>query len=344
MHCGGCMRKVEAALRDVPGVASARANLSARRATVVFDEPQTSAAPLVDALGRVGFKAAELAPEAVETGLDTGRPLLSSPRRGWLRRRQHHAAVGVGLVRSRPPTSTTHELFHWLSAVIALPAVAYAGQPFFSSAWQALKRFRANMDVPISLAILLSTTMSLYQTVRGTDQVYFDASVTLLFFLLIGRYLDARVRVRARGAAENLLGLKAQWAHVIAPDGVIERLPSRLVEPGMRIAVAAGERFPADGVISSGVTSIDESLITGETLPREAAVGRHGLRRRRQSWRGRRDGGARRRGRYAAGPDRAADGDRRAGSRSLCAPRRPRRALLCAGRCIRWRWRLSSAG
>ncbi len=164
-------------------------------------------------------------------------------------------------------------MFHWLSAVIALPAVAYAGQPFFSSAWQALKRFRANMDVPISLAILLSTTMSLYQTVRGTDQVYFDASVTLLFFLLIGRYLDARVRVRARGAAENLLGLKAQWAHVIAPDGVIERLPSRLVEPGMRIEVAAGERFPADGVISSGVTSIDESLITGETLPREAAIG-----------------------------------------------------------------------
>jgi Cu2+-exporting ATPase len=125
------------------------------------------------------------------------------------------------------------------------------------------------MDVPISLAILLSTTMSLYQTIRGSDQVYFDASVTLLFFLLIGRYLDARVRTRARGAAENLLGLKAQWAHVIASDGSVERLPSRLVEPGMRIAVAAGERFPADGVIVGGSTAIDESLITGETAPRD---------------------------------------------------------------------------
>jgi P-type Cu2+ transporter len=272
MHCGGCMRKVETALRDVPGVVSARANLSARRATVVFDEPQASAAPLVDALGRAGFKAAELAPETVETAVDTGRPLLTRLAVAGFAA-ANIMLLSVSVWSDSTVDHTTHDLFHWLSAVIALPSVAYAGQPFFSSAWQALKRFRANMDVPISLAILLSTTMSLYQTARGADQVYFDASVTLLFFLLIGRYLDARVRVRARGAAENLLGLKAQWAHVIAPDGVIERLPSRLVGPGMRIAVAAGERFPADGVISSGVTSIDESLITGETLPREAPIG-----------------------------------------------------------------------
>ena len=126
------------------------------------------------------------------------------------------------------------------------------------------------MDVPISLAIILSTAMSVFETAKGSDQVYFDAGVSLLFFLLIGRYLDQRVRVRARGAAENLLSLKAQWAYVIGSDGSVERLPSRLVEPGMRLAVAAGERFPADGVILHGTTSIDESLITGETMPREA--------------------------------------------------------------------------
>jgi Cu2+-exporting ATPase len=271
MTCGGCMRKVETALRDVPGVASARANLSARRATVVFEKTQMSAAPLVDALGKIGFKAAELAPETIATGPDTGRALLSRLAVAGFAA-ANIMLLSVSVWSGSHADQTTHDLFHWLSAVIALPTVAYAGQPFFSSAWQALKRLRTNMDVPISLAILLSTTMSLYQTIQGSDQVYFDASVTLLFFLLIGRYLDARVRVRARGAAENLLGLKAQWAHVIAPDGSIERLPSRLVEPGMRIAVAAGERFPADGVIRSGATSIDESLITGETLPREAGA------------------------------------------------------------------------
>ena len=272
MSCGGCMRKVEKALLEVPGVVSARANLSARRATVIFGQAQTSAAPLVDALGQIGFKAAELAPEAVvDSGQNVGRQLLSRLAVAGFAA-ANIMLLSVSVWSSTNADESTHALFHWLSGVIALPAIAYAGQPFFSSAWQALKRRRVNMDVPISLAILLSATMSLYQTIKGSDQVYFDASVTLLFFLLIGRYLDQRVRIRARGAAENLLGLKAQWAHVILNDGSIERLPSRLVEPGMRIAVAAGERFPADGVIAQGATAIDESLITGETTPRNLAA------------------------------------------------------------------------
>ena len=271
MHCGGCMRKVETALIAVPGVTSARANLSARRATVVFGEGEPDAAALVDALDRIGFKAAELAPEAVDSGQNAGRQLLSRLAVAGFAA-ANIMLLSVSVWSSSNADASTHALFHWLSAVIALPTIAYAGQPFFSSAWQVLKRRHVNMDVPISLAILLSATMSLYQTIKGSDQVYFDASVTLLFFLLIGRYLDQRVRIKARGAAENLLGLKAQWAHVIATDGSVERLPSRLVEPGMRIAVAAGERFPADGVIVQGATAIDESLITGETTPRNLAV------------------------------------------------------------------------
>ncbi len=273
MVCGGCMRKVEAALTDVPGVVSARANLSAKRATVVLAEAQDAApAKLIDALGAIGFRAAELAPETIDAAQDTtGRSLLSKLAVAGF------AAMNIMLFSVSTWAGSnngdeTHELFHWISAIIAVPAVAYSGTPFFSSAWQALKRMRVNMDVPISLAIGLSTAMSVFQTIKGSDQVYFDAGVSLLFFLLIGRYLDQRVRVRARGAAENLLSLKAQWAYVIGNDGSIERLPSRLVEPGMRLAVAAGERFPADGVIASGTTTIDESLITGETLPREAGA------------------------------------------------------------------------
>ena len=102
MTCGGCMRKVEKALIEVPGVASARANLSARRATVVFEEAKANAAPLVDALGRIGFKAAELAPEALDSGAECGAAASEPSRRGGLRRRQYHAAFGVGLVRLRP--------------------------------------------------------------------------------------------------------------------------------------------------------------------------------------------------------------------------------------------------
>ncbi|WKW50245.1 heavy metal translocating P-type ATPase [Rhodomicrobium lacus] len=274
MHCGGCMRKVETALLGVPGVAAARANLSARRATVIFDRGAGAVAPLVDALDKAGFKAAELAPETVDNEKNNpARPLLARLAvAGFAAANIMLLSVSVWSGKGGGADDPTHALFHWLSAVIALPVVAYAGQPFFSSAWGVLKRGRVNMDVPISLAIWLSAIMSLYQTFRGTDQVYFDACVTLLFFLLIGRYLDQRVRIKARGAAENLIGLQSRWAHVIAQDGTVERLPSRLVEPGMRIAVAAGERFPADGVIAIGTTTVDESLITGETTPRTAAV------------------------------------------------------------------------
>ena len=171
-------------------------------------------------------------------------------------------------------TPSVQALFHWLSALIALPAVAYAGQPFFRSAAQALRARRLNMDVPISLGVTLATAMSLYQTTRGSEQVYFDAAVTLLFFLLVGRYpRPAHARARARGAAANLLGLRGATATVICADGTTERLGARLLEPGMRVLTVAGERFAVDGRVLDGRGEVDESLITGETVPRAVAPG-----------------------------------------------------------------------
>jgi Cu2+-exporting ATPase len=170
-------------------------------------------------------------------------------------------------------TPSVEALFHWLSALIALPAVAYAGQPFLRSAAQALKAHRLNMDVPISLGVTLAIAMSLFQTVRGTEQVYFDAAVTLLFFLLVGRFLDQRMRARTAGAAANLMGLRGSTATVICSDGTTERLSSRLLEPGMGILTVAGERFAVDGCVLDGNGTVDESLITGETAPRSVAPG-----------------------------------------------------------------------
>ena len=157
--------------------------------------------------------------------------------------------------------------FRWVSALIALPTVAYAGQPFFVSALGALKGRRLNMDVPISLAILLATAMSLYQTMRGGEQVYFDAAVSLLFFLLVGRFLDETLRVRARGEAQNLLSLQSGMATIIEPGGAHRQVPAHALRPGDRLLVAAGERVAADGVVLEGTGQIDQSLITGETAP-----------------------------------------------------------------------------
>jgi Cu2+-exporting ATPase len=169
--------------------------------------------------------------------------------------------------------TATRDLFHWVSALIAIPAVAYAGQPFFNSAWQGLRALRVTMDVPISLAILLSAGMSLVQTMRSGHEIYFDACVALLFFLLIGRFLDQRMRLRAKSAAQNLLRMRSQTATIVRTDGSVESVPTATLRPADRLVVAAGERIPADGLIVKGCSQTDESLLTGESLPRPVAAG-----------------------------------------------------------------------
>ncbi len=274
MHCGGCMRKVEKALSGLEGVRVARANLSQKRVLAAFDPAQVDSRRLVERLEEAGFRAAELMESDDEAGEARDRDLL---RRlavaGFAAANIMMLSVAVWAGMGSDMSVGEVGLFHWISALIALPAIAYAGQPFFASAIEALKLRRLNMDVPISLAILLATAMSLYQAARGTEQVYFDAAVSLLFFLLIGRFLDQRMRTRAAGAAANLMGLKAYSATVLSEGGGTERLAARLLSPGMRVLVATGERVPVDGRVLKGASEVDESLITGETLPRRVVPG-----------------------------------------------------------------------
>ncbi|MEO1266423.1 MAG: HAD-IC family P-type ATPase, partial [Pseudomonadota bacterium] len=164
-------------------------------------------------------------------------------------------------------------LFHWLTALIALPAVAYAGQPFFRSALDALQSWRINMDVPISLGVILATAMSVFQTINGDGHVYFDAAVMLLFFLLIGRVLDTRMRSRAAGAASNLVALQATAATVVAEDGSLQRKSAYALDQGALLHIAPGERIAADGCIELGRSDLDNSLITGESTPQACAPG-----------------------------------------------------------------------
>lgn len=274
MQCGSCMGTIERALRATPGVAAARASLTAKRVSVTFNNRKTEPQKLIDALDRTGYRAAESVGSADESAAARADDLL---RRlgvaGFAAANVMLLSVSVWAGAASDMDQSAADLFHWLSALIAMPAIAYAGQPFFRSAATALRARRLNMDVPISLGITLATAMSLYQTIRGTEQVYFDAAIMLTFFLLIGRYLDEKVRVRARGAAENLLGLKALSANVIGEDGAVRRLAARALSPGMRVQVAAGERIPVDGCVISGATHVDTSLITGETVPRKAGLG-----------------------------------------------------------------------
>lgn len=275
MHCGLCLVTVEDALATVPGVIEARVNLTTRRVRVRHDRSLAPVERLIESVEKAGYPAAELV-----DGRDAetqARDLDFLKRMGVA----GFAAANIMLLSVSVWSASGSQdmgagllgLFHWLSALLALPAVAYAGQPFFRSAVAALRGGHLNMDVPISLGVLLATGMSLFQTFRGGHQVYFDAAVTLLFFLLVGRFLDQRMRTRAAGAAANLIGLKATTATLVKAGGELERVSSRSLKAGNVILVAAGERIAADGQVRDGQSEVEESLITGETVPRGVQPG-----------------------------------------------------------------------
>ncbi len=275
MVCGGCMRKVETALAAVPGVAAARANLSAKRVTVMAADATVSAQRLIAALAAAGFKAGEVRGGQESEVRAAERDLMFRLAvAGFAAANVMLLSVSVWSGEAGGDMSdAVTRLFHWLSALIALPTVAYSGQPFFRSAISALSAWRLNMDVPISLGVLLATGMSVYETLAGDGHIYFDAAVMLLFFLLIGRYLDTRMRARAAGAASNLLALRALSADVLSDDGTLRRLPAHALAPGMRVQVAPGERIAVDGTVLSGASDVDNALITGEATPQPAAQG-----------------------------------------------------------------------
>src|SRR3989304_4502109 len=202
------------------GVPTPRVTLSAKRVAICYDPEKTGPQELIGVLDRAGFRAAEAFDRPDESETSRADDLL---RRlgiaGFAAANVMLLSVSVWAGVASDMDRSAADLFHWVSALIAMPAIADAAQPFFRSAASALRSRRLNMDVPISLGIPLATAMSLFQTMRGSEQVYFDAAITLTFFLLIGRFLDEQVRVRARGAAGNLMGLKALSAIVIEPAG-----------------------------------------------------------------------------------------------------------------------------
>ena len=167
----------------------------------------------------------------------------------------------------------TRDLFHWLSALLAFPALVYSGRIFSRSAWRALRRRQTNMDVPISVGVLLAFGMSLYETIHHGAHAYFDAAISLLFFLLIGRTLDHMMRERARTAVKGLARLASRGALVLQPDGTRCYSPVNEIEPGTTILLAAGERVPVDARVVTGRSDLDCSLVSGESLPQPVAEG-----------------------------------------------------------------------
>ncbi|MBU1253219.1 MAG: cadmium-translocating P-type ATPase [Alphaproteobacteria bacterium] len=269
MRCAGCIAKIERGLGDIAGIEAARVNFSAKR-VAVRHSPSLDEKSLIGALRQLGFEA--------QAAVDN--PLAQDDRETKMLLRAL-AVAGFGMMNIMllsvsiwsGLSGVTRELFHWLSALIALPVVAYSGRPFFASAAMALRYRQTNMDVPISIGVLLATALSIYETIQGGPHAYFDSAVMLLFFLLAGRALDATMRNRTRAGIGALLGRMGRSAGVIQPDGTIVRIAADRLEPGMVMLVAAGEALAADGIIEHGSATIDNSMLTGESVPEQACEG-----------------------------------------------------------------------
>ncbi|OYQ33888.1 nitrogen fixation protein FixI [Sandarakinorhabdus cyanobacteriorum] len=266
MRCAGCIAKLENGLAAVPGVAAARVNFTTKQVNLSHD-PALATPALVKAFADLGFDASPIG-DALAGPDSEARSLVKALAVAGF------AAMNIMLLSVSVWSGAggiTRDLFHWLSALIALPTVAYAGQPFFRSAARALKAGHTNMDVPISIGVALATALSLFETITHGHHAYFDSAVMLLFFLLAGRWLDAVMRDRARDGVSALLKHMASGALIVEDDGRSHWVAASAIRPGMTMLVAAGERLAADGVILDGRSHFDQSLITGEAMP--VAVG-----------------------------------------------------------------------
>ncbi len=274
LQCGACVWLIEQVLAQAP-LREGRVNMTTRRLRLVWDGPldvAMDASARVEALGYrlVPFDVARLAARSDATGRGLMRALAVA---GFAAGNVMLLSIGIWIGAGQNMGPGTRDLLHWVSAVIALPAIAYAGQPFFASAFQALRRGHTNMDVPISIGVVLVSAMSLAETIRHGPHTYFDSAVSLVFFLLIGRVLDHRARAQARATAEQLLALQAGAVTVIRPDGMTAVMAAGSVVPGWMVLVGRGERIGVDGVVTQGTGLLDTSLVTGESVPQPSEPG-----------------------------------------------------------------------
>jgi Cu2+-exporting ATPase len=271
-RCANCIAKIERGVQALEGVEEARLNLSTGKLTV--RGPHLGPQQILNRVQDLGYEAQPFEAEAVLSTDDAeGRLLLrclavSGFATVFVMGLTDAVWYGGGDLASAMRTQ-----FFWLAGAVAIPASLYAGQPFFRQAWKSLRARATNMDVPISLAVLLSLGLSVYQTSHGGGQTYFDAAVMLVFLLLVGRYLDYRLRDRARGAARHLLALQTILARRLGADGEVSTITAKEIGVNDRLLLATGDRLAVNGLVEDRDTELDMSLVTGESVPQFIAKG-----------------------------------------------------------------------
>ena len=272
LSCGACVWLIEQALAADPAVRRARVSLSTRRLTVAWQGEAGHADALASLVARLGFAVGPWTAACLRASDETERRslilALGLAAFGAMNVMLVSVAVWVGTDMGE----ATRGFMHWLSALIGMPVIAVAGMPFYRSAWRSLRAGRANMDVAISLAVLLTAAMSLSETLRNGPYTWFDGALMLLFLLLAGRVLDGAARRKARGAAAGLLALGTGTAMRIDARGRAEAVAVEALSAQDRLMVATGERLAVDAVADAEAL-LDTAAVTGESRPARVAAG-----------------------------------------------------------------------
>ncbi len=274
IHCAACVWLNEQVLRKLPGVVEVQVNFSTQRARVRWSPHETALSTIIQTIRKIGYQAEPYDPSRGE--------MIHRRRDRELLSRLGVAAFGAANVTFLSVAlyagyfqgieAGFKRYFHWISFALATPVVAYSGWFFFRGALKSLRLGQLNMDLPISLGIIITYSYSVAITIRDRGEVYFDSVTMFIFILLTGRYLEAAARRKAAGATESLLGLEPKTATVLRDEEPVT-IPVREVMVGDLLLVKPGERIPVDGSIIHGGTTVDESMLTGESLPVAKSVG-----------------------------------------------------------------------
>lgn len=266
--CAACVWLNEHHVKQIPGVLDFRVNYSTHRAILRWDTSQLKLSTVLQAISEIGYHAHPFDPGRLES-------LQKKEKSAALRR---IAVAGLGMMQVMMVAAAMYigavsdmdlqmrNFLRWISLVMTVPVVFYSARVFFQSAWRDLRRGRFGMDVPVSIGIGIAFTASVWATLTGGGEVYFDSVTMFTFFLLTGRYLEMNARHKAGQVAEELVRLMPATATLLK-DGVQEVIPVSQLVSGDRVLIKPGEVVPADGSVLEGISSTNEALLTGESLP-----------------------------------------------------------------------------
>jgi Cu2+-exporting ATPase len=265
IHCAACVWLIENSLQAMPGVEEARVNLTGRRLKLKWDSRRLKLSLALRRLADIGYAAVPFDPEAAEGALmRANRALLyrmafagfAMMNLLWI-----SIALYAGADRGE-----FRGLFYWIGFAIATPTLVYSGYPFYKGAWSGLRSLNLTMDLPIAIGASITYLYSFYVTVTGTGEVYWDTVVNFLFVILVGRFLEAVSKRQALVSTQRLLHLQPKVATVLR-DGEESVVPMRAVREGETVLMRPGGKIPVDGTVLDGESSVDESMLTGESEP-----------------------------------------------------------------------------